>query len=268
LRRRGDRAVETEEPAHYFSGVMLDRELAPEVAPPRSKARILLGRLVLHLAFLAVAVVAFGAYEHFKLHGQRGPSLASLAAAGGFGFAPLRDVARVLFAVEGKVLHLFHGLGGLAFLGLGLGGVVTGGPVLAHGALAPFAVMGAAQAIMHQDHPRSPEQAEALRRFATSLPEVREFTSGDLTSPANVRRAIVVLNDLIGKAEVLGETELRSDPGFQAALRRTTTRLGLSLGLDAADQAIGKLAASPAGAGAVPQLRKRLAQARRTVESE
>ena len=115
-----------------------------------------------------------------------------------------------LFAIEGKVLHLVHGIGGLALGGLALGGVISGGPLLTHAALAPFAIMGAAQAVMHQDHPRNPEQADALRRFATSLPEVEQFTnSGDLTSPANVRRAVAVLTDLVTKAQVLGETELR-----------------------------------------------------------
>jgi hypothetical protein len=122
---------------------------------------------------------------------------------------------------------------------------------------------------MHQDHPRSREQAEALRRFATSLPEVQQFTgSGELTSAANVRRAVIVLTDLMSKAEALGETELRSDPGFQAALRRVTTRFGLSLGLDTVDQAIGKLAANPAAAGALPELRRKLAATRKAIGAD
>jgi len=248
---------------------MLDpaRPPGPEPARAVARARPILRRLALHLACLLVAVVAFGAYEHYKLQGRSGVSVACLAAAGGFGFAPVRALLHEVFAIEGKLLHLLHGFGGLAVLGLALAGFISGAPVLSHGALAPFAVMAAAQAIMHQDHPRTPEQAEALRRFATSLPEVRQFTaSGDLTSPANVGRAVVVLTDLISKAEALGETELRSDPGFQAALRRATTRLGLSLGLDAADQAIGRLAASPAAAGAVPQLKRKLAAARKAVD--
>lgn len=122
--------------------------------------------------------------------------------------------------------------------------------------------------VMHQAHPRSPEQAEALHRFATSLPEVRQFAGSDLTSPANARRAVAVLTDLVAEAEALGETELRSDPGFQAALRRATTRFGLSLGLDAVDQAMGRLSGSPAAASALPDLRRRLAAARKTVEGE
>ena len=219
--------------------------------------------------FLAVAAVALGAHQHFKLHGQPVPSLASLLAAAGFGLAPVRALAREALAVEGKVLHLVHGVGGLALLGLTLGGVVSGGPILTRAAMAPFAIMGAAQAIMHQDHPRSPEQAEALRRFAGSLPEVRQFAgSRDLGSPANAARAVAVLTDLVAKAQALGETELRADPGFQSALRRATTRFGLSLGLDAVDQAIGRLSQSPAAAGALPGLRQRMAAARRTIDGD
>lgn len=224
------------------------------------------GRLLLHLAFLAIAVVAYGAHEHFRLNGESTPAFASLLAAAGFGLAPLRALVHAIFALEGRLLHLIHGAGGLALLGLTAGGVVSGGPLLTHAAMAPFAIMGAAQAVMHQGHPRNREQAEAFRRFATSLPEVGELAvSRDLTSPANVRRAIEVLTDLLGKAQALGETELRSDPGFQSALRRTTARFGIALGLDAADQAIGRLTETPSGAAAVPDLRRRLASARRVV---
>ena len=123
--------------------------------------------------------------------------------------------------------------------------------------------MGAAQAVMHQDHPRNAEQAAALRRFATSLPEVAQFAgSKNLASPENAKRAVAVLTDIIAKAQALGETELASDPGFQSALRRVSTRFGANLGLDAVDLALAKLAANPATAGAVPTLRRRLAQAR------
>jgi hypothetical protein len=235
----------------------------------RSAVRSIAGKVLLHGMFLLIAVVAFAAYEHFKLHGEPAQSLASLLAAAGFGLAPVRAVVRELLAIEGRVLHLVHGVGGLALVGLALGGIISGGPLLTHAALAPFAIMGAAQAIMHQDHPRSPEQAEALRRFATSLPEVEQFTkSGDLTSPANMRRAIAVLTDLVAKAQALGETELQSDPGFQNALTRVTTRFGLSLGLDAVDRAITGLSANPAAASALPELRKQLAAARETVEEK
>jgi hypothetical protein len=244
----------------------LDSSVASGLAMRRPERGVgaVAGKLLLHLAFLAIAVVAYGAHEHFKLNGESTPALASLLAAAGFGLAPVRALVHAIFALEGRLLHLVHGAGGLALLGLTAGGVVSGGPLLTHAAMAPFAIMGAAQAVMHQNHPRNREQAEALRRFATSLPEVRELAaSRDLTSPANVRRAVEVLTDLLGKAQALGETELRSDPGFQSALRRATARFGLALGLDAADQAIGKLAATPSGAAAVPDLRRRLASARR-----
>jgi len=233
----------------------------------RYSFRTIAGRFLLHVGFLIVAVIALGAYEHFKLRGESTQSLASLAAAAGFGFAPLRALVSELFAIEGKFLHLVHGIGGLALGGLALGGVISCGPLLSHAALAPFAIMGAAQAVMHQDHPRNPEQAAALRRFATSLPEVEQFTnSGDLTSPANVRRAVAVLSDLMTKAQVLGETELRSDPGFQNALNRATTRFGLSLGLDAVDQVLDQLSTNPAAANSIPDLRKRLTAARKSIE--
>jgi hypothetical protein len=126
--------------------------------------------------------------------------------------------------------------------------------------------MGAAQAVMHQNHPRNAEQAAALRQFASALPEVQQFTrSGSLSSPENLQRAVSVLSDLLSKAQVLGSTELRADPGFQSALRETTARLGVNLGLDSADQLIRKLATHPGAAAELPQLRRQLAQARKAL---
>jgi hypothetical protein len=248
----------------------LDHAHASEVSPPVDRPRrSLAGRLLLHGLFLAVAVAAYGAHEHFELAGQSTQSLVSLVTAAGFGLAPVRALARELLAIEGKALHLVHGVGGLVLLALTFGGVISGGPVLTRAALAPFAIMGAAQAIMHQDHPRSREQAEALHRFATSLPEVQHLAgAGDLTSPAGARRAVAVLTDLVTKAQLLGETELRSDPDFQSALSRATTRFGLTLGLDGVDRAIRELSANPAAASALPDLRKRLAMARKAIETD
>ncbi len=242
----------------------------PAALPGRQwSAKSIAVRVLLHGGFLLIAVVCLTAYEHFRLHGEKTQALASLLLAAGFGFAPLRVVVRELFVIEGKLLHLVHGVGGLVLGLLTLGGVVSGGPLLVHGAMAPFAIMGAAQAIMHQDHPRNAQQAEALRRFATSLPEVGQFAkSGNPASPENAHQAIAVLSDLVAKAQALGETELQADPGFQGALRRVTTRFGLSLGLDAIDRAIGQLSANPAAAKAVPGLRSRLARARKTVGEE
>jgi hypothetical protein len=246
------------------------RKSGPEnISVHRWTVRSVVGRILLHCGFLLIAIVALGAHEHFKLHEESTQSLVSLLLAAGFGFAPVRALVRELFVIEGKLLHLVHGVGGLVLGGLVLGGVVSGGPLLTRAALAPFAIMGAVQAVMHQDRPRNPQQAEALRRFVTSLPEVEQFTkSGNITSPENVRRAVAVITDLVTKAQVLGETELRSDPSFQGELRRVTTRFGLSLGLDAIDRAIRELSANPAAASAVPELRNRLAKVRKAVADE
>lgn len=237
--------------------------LAGTMPAQQQASRGVLRRILLHCVLLLLAAAAFVAYQHFKLAGQSTPALVSLVAAGILALAPVRAVIGEVFAIEGKILHALHGLGGLAFVGLAAGGVISGQSLLNRAAMAPFAIMGAAQAIMHQNHPRNAQQAEALRRFATSLPEVAEFTrSGNLTSPENVTRAVRVLNDLISKAEALGETELQADPNFQSAWAQATTRTGLTLGLDSIDQAINRLAANPAAAPAVPELRRRLAQAR------
>jgi hypothetical protein len=230
---------------------------------PKPATRSVFRRVLLHCLSLLIAAAAFVAYQHFKLNGDSTKALVSVVAAGVFALAPLRALIGELFTLESKVLHVLHGIGGLAFVGLAAGGVISGQPLLNHAAAAPFAIMGAAQAIMHQNHPRNAKQAEALRRFASSLPEVAEFTrSGHLTSPENAARAVHVLNDLISKAEVLGQTELEADPNFQSAWARATTRTGLTLGLDVIDQAINRLAVSPTGAAAVPGLKRRLAQAR------
>ena len=228
----------------------------------RASAGSILGRVLLHVGFLVIAVGCLAGYEHFKIAGQSGRSLACLVAAALFGFLPVRDLIRVLFRIEGKALHLVHAVGSLAFIALPLTGVVKGTPVLTHAAMAPFAIMGAAQAVMHQNHPRSAKQAAAMQRFAASLPEVAQFAGGNLSSPANARRAIAALSDIIAKAQALGQTELESDPGFQSALSRVSTRFGAKLGLDAVDLALSRLAANPATAGAVPELRKRVASAR------
>jgi hypothetical protein len=229
--------------------------------PVRSVA----GRFLLHVFFLVIAVGCLAAYEHFKVEGRSDLSIASLVSAAIFGFAPVRDLLRVLFKVEGKALHAVHALGALALLALPLAGVVSGTPVLTHAAMAPFAIMGAAQAVMHQNHPRNAKQAAAMQRFAASLPEVAQFAGGSLTSPANARRAVAVLSDILSKAQALGQTELDADPNFQSALSQVSTRFGANLGLDAVDLVLGKLAANPATAGAVPGLRAQLAAARRTI---
>jgi hypothetical protein len=244
----------------------MNRVLEPQIptAHPQTPApRRIVRRLLLHSVLLVLAAVAFVAHEHFRLTGQSTASLVTLIAAGVLALSPVRALVGEIFSISGHALHAVHGLGALGFVGLAASGVFSGAPLLRHTAMAPFAIMGAAQAMMHQNHPRNAKQAEALRRFASSLPEVAEFTqSGNLTSPENVGRAVRVLNDLITKAEALGETELEADPNFQSAWAQATTRTGLTLGLDVADQAINRLAENPAAAAAVPALRTRLAQAR------
>lgn len=252
--QRIERAA-TENPALQMGG-----------AAARVRPHAVLGRVVLHACNLVIAAGALASYEHFSLQGSSGPALASLLVAGGFGFAPIRALLHAVFALERGVLHVVHGIGGLAIVGLAAGGATSGSPVLSHAALAPFAMMGAAQALMHADHPRTARQAEELRRFVTSLPEVEQVARAqNLSSPANVARAVSALRDIIGKARSLGETELESDPGFQSALRRVTARAGLTLGLDTVDRAIGRLAASPAAGPQVAALRRELAAARKTL---
>jgi hypothetical protein len=240
---------------------------APEspAARARSPGKVA-ARILLHALFLLVSIGCLTAYEHFRAGGQSGASLVSLVAGAVLGFAPARDLAHLVFGIEGKALHLVHGLGGLALLSLPVAGVVSGPPVLSHAARAPFAIMGAAQALMHQNRPRNAKQAAALRRFAESLPEVAQFTSTrNLASPQNAARAVAVLTDLLSKAQALGETELEADPGFQGALRQVSTRVGAGLGLDAVSLVLAKLAANPVSAGAVPGLRARLARARQSI---
>jgi hypothetical protein len=235
---------------------------APARPAPRSS---LLAHLLRFGACLLGAAGLFVAYEHFRLNGQSTFSLLSLGGAGLLALLPMRSILHEVFAVEHGVLHVVHAVGGLALMALPLSGVVSGAPILTHAAMAPFAIMGAAQAVMHQNHPRNARQAEALRRFATSLPEVAQFANArDLSSPANAARAIRVMSDLLAKAQDLGQTELDADPGFQAALRNATTRVGLGLGLDAIDHSLNVMATSPAAARAVPELRRRLAQIRQS----
>jgi hypothetical protein len=121
---------------------------------------------------------------------------------------------------------------------------------------------------MHQNRPRNAEQAAALRQFTAALPLLQRLTrSGRLDAPEDLARVVGVLSALLSRAQVLGSTELQADPGFQSALRHSATRLGLSLGLDTADQLIRKLAATPGALSYLPQLRRQLAQARRTLGS-
>ena len=223
----------------------------------------ILARAALYVGSIAAAVGLYVAHAHYAVHGQSTPALGCLVGAAALALVPLRSVIGGLFAIEAKFMHLAHGVGSLAFVGLSFGGAFSGGHVLTHAALAPFAIMGAAQAMMHQEHPRNAAQAAAMRRFATSLPEVEQISrAGNLSSPQNAAHAVAVISDLLGKAQALGETELQADPGFQSALRQTTTRFGLTLGLDSVQKALNTLAQNPATANAVPGLRRRLDRVR------
>lgn len=225
-------------------------------------------RFGVHAGFLVVALACLAAYEHFAAEGQQNASIVSLVAAAGFGFLPLRDIARVVFKISGAALHGIHIVGGLGLLALPLTGVVSGTSVLSHAALAPFSMMGAAQALMHSNQPRNAKQEAALRQFVASLPAIEQFAgSKSLGSPENAARALAVLSDIVAKAQALGQTELEADPGFQSALRQVTTRFGANLGLDAVDVALNQLAANPVAARAVPALREQLAAARRALSS-
>ena len=223
-------------------------------------------RLLLHALFLVIALACLAGYEHFATEQQPTASLVSLVAAAAFGFLPLRDLVRVVFKVGGATLHAVHIFGGLGLVALPLTGVISGTSVLTHAAMAPFSMMGAAQALTHSNQPRNAKQAEALRQFATSLPEVAQIAGmKTFASPDNAARAVAVLTDILAKAQALGQTELDADPNFQSALRQASTRFGASLGLDAVDIALRQLEANPATARAVPALRTQLAAARRAI---
>jgi hypothetical protein len=237
-----------------------------EAIPPATKPwwSVVL-RFFLHAGFLAIALGCLAAYEHFAAEGQSNASIVSLVAAAGFGFLPLRDLARVVFKLGGAALHGVHIVGGLGLIALPLTGVVSGASVLGHAALAPFSMMGAAQALMHSNQPRNAKQDAALRQFVASLPQVEQFASKSFTSPENAAHAVAVLSDILAKAQALGQSELDADPGFQSALRQVTTRVGANLGLDAVDVALKQLADNPATARAVPGLRDQLAEARHAI---
>jgi hypothetical protein len=120
-------------------------------------------RLVWHAVLLAIAVACFAAYGHLKVEGRSTAAMTALVAGAVCGFAPLRDVLRLAFRIEGTALHIAHGLGALGLIGLPVSGVVSGTPLFARSWRAPFAIMGAAQAIMHQTQPRNARQAAALQ---------------------------------------------------------------------------------------------------------
>jgi hypothetical protein len=253
---------------NLITGELQAAAAAARQPPQPARGASLLTHLLHWVLALAGSAALFLGYEHLKLTGQPMAGYGCLAGAALLVLNPLKALVHRVFSIERGVMHLAHLVGGLGLIALPATGVVSGTPMLTHAALAPFAIMGAAQAVMHENHPRNAAQAAALRNFASSLPEVEQFTrSGDFTSPANIARAVRVLTDLMSKAQALGETELKSDPGFQSALRQVGVRTGLSLGLDAINHSIDVMAQSPAAAAAAaaPALRARLAQVRRSL---
>ena len=238
----------------------------PRATPTGSTLGGFFGRILLHLVFLVVALACFALYEHFKVAGRSDLSLGYLVAAALFAFMPLRDLLHVVFGIGGAALHLVHAVGSLILLAVPLSGFVSGTPLLTRAATAPFAVMGAAQALMHGSHPRNTRQAQAMHSFAASLPELRVVADGkQLATPAGARRAAQVLSDIITKAQALGETELQSDPRYRSALSQASAGFGAKLGLDAVELVLSKLAANPATAPYVPKLRQQLESARHTI---
>ena len=101
------------------SGEPVSESQAARRASPGSVA----ARILLHGGFLLIAAGCLAAYEHFKVAGQSGASLGSLVAAAGFGFAPVRDLVRVVFGIERKTLHLVHAPGGRAHVAPPLAGL-------------------------------------------------------------------------------------------------------------------------------------------------
>jgi hypothetical protein len=238
-------------------------EAVPSVAQPWWAVVL---RFLVHAGFLVIALACLAGYEHFAAEGQSNAAIGSLVAAAGFGFLPLRDLARVVFKIGGAALHGVHLAGGLALVALPLTGVVSGPSVLTHAALAPFSMMGAAQALMHSNQPRNAKQQAALGQFVASLPQIEQLAgSKSFASPESAARAAAILSDIVAKAQALGQTELDADPGFQSAFRQVTTRFGAGLGLDAVDAALNQLAANPATARVVPGLREQIAVARRSI---
>ncbi|MGH8141772.1 MAG: hypothetical protein ACREU2_04550 [Steroidobacteraceae bacterium] len=226
----------------------------------------LVGHLLHWVLGLAGAAVLFVAYQHLQINGAAVPAYTCLCGAALLALSPLKALLHAVFCMRRGAMHLAHLVAGLGLVALPVSGVVFGTPVLTHAALAPFAMMGAAQALTHFNKPRDAAQARAIRSFVHSLPEVAQFSSSrDFASPATVKRAATVLGDLISKVQALGETELTADPGFQSALKQVGMRTGLGLSLDVISHSIDVMGRSPAAAAAAPALRARLAQVRRSM---
>src|SRR5678816_1488947 len=87
--------------ARLFERALQSAKQSP-VPPKRSIGAT---RFVWHAVLLLVAVACFAAYGHFKLEGRSTAAMVSLIMAAVCGFAPLRDLLRVIFRIEGTALH-------------------------------------------------------------------------------------------------------------------------------------------------------------------
>jgi hypothetical protein len=246
--------------------------------PWKQRAITALLHAALHGLLLTAALGAFLAYGHYKLQaGSASTAHVFLGTSALLGFAPIRSIAHGIFAIEGKALHLLHGLGGLGLFALVGTGAVSGDRFSVDAALAPFSLMAAPQAFLHPHRASSPEEATAARRFIEGLPQLEALARpGALTSPEGMTQAMRALTTAVAKAEALGRAELKNDPGFQNAaatvgspgfaenLRRKLWRGGLTLGLDSVERAMerteqaARAQGSPGNLERVAQLRRRL----------
>ncbi len=234
-----------------------------DLSPPQ-RSRSLWLSVLIHAASFIAGLCCLAAWRVLRLDGNSAASMGALVAAGLLLLSSLHLVLDAVFALERRLRHAVHLVAGLGFAGLAAGGHLNHLPVLNDAALAPFAMFGAVQALMHSGQPRNPEQAAALQHFLSGVREIEglDFSGRSLEG---TQHTAAVLKDLVTRAQVLGPTELRSDPGFQSALRQVTARSGLSLGMDNLGGAIDRLASQPGGERAAHELRRELAAARRQI---
>lgn len=214
-------------------------------------------KLLLRLLALGISVGFYLANRHYRLTGESEPAMWALGGAIVFGYAALHGVF-------GRLRHL--GLSAAALLGAL--GYWKGGPTVGQGAQSAFAVMAAMQTLTHQDHPRSAQQAAALRDFAQSLPAVAQFAGGDLTSPENAARAMRVIGNILSKAERLGATELAADPKYRNAVHRLTMRAGLTIGLDSVDEVLQRCLGNPTIGPQAAELQARVRKLRQQLKHD
>ena len=159
-----------------------------QLGEPRSSRRPSVAGHMLHWVLAAAGATAlFVAYQHLKINGAPAPAYVCLAGAALLALSPLKALGHAMFTVERGAMHLVHVVAGLALMALPVSGLVSGTPVLTHAALAPFAMMGAAQALMHSGKPRNAAQRQAMRSFVTSLRSCLEMTGA--RSPGKIKLA-------------------------------------------------------------------------------